>query len=738
MYVILFIDPCSNDSQVKLPFLPPSPIQAYFNYLQTIYLRKLHRTDPKWPPVRMNDYIDLLWIDKTKVTQEESNVMYEHIIRGYMNYVEGTKTKMTFADLANRKNGKQPQCIVVEGAPGSGKTMFSWEVCSRWAKGEILQQYSVLSLLQLRGPKVQEASKIADLFPNSDEHFCKKVKDIHGEGAFILLDGFDELPEDKRKDESFFMKLLTGKVLPLSTVMVTSRPWATNNLVETHKHCISQRIEIVGFTENNVDDYITQAFPDEIERSAFQQYLKRYPYTRSVMYVPLNCAIVVQVFHQSGSVEDAPKTLTQLYTNLVKTALLRYLKCHPIYKEKHWYLGSDFKTDLPNEVYQQFLSLCLVAYEGIEKKQLVFNHLPVDFETFDLMQKVEHIHISCGQSYSYNFLHLSIQEYLAAYHLSLKGTNPFQIELKVERFFCGLTRTCNFECTLNIHTLHCLYESQKTTFSGESIDNRILCSRQKCLLPSDMYVIGSYLALTKQQWELLFKNEYLCDEHFEMLCAGINSQNKISCLIKELNVRRSCITSVGIEHFMTLPCCLWQSFTYLNLSHSNLGNEGCDKLAEFIPLLPRLNSLKIHKSKITSGGHINLLKAVANLPDFSLKLSSPNEEEYQFLASLKNLRILIIRQACLREQDTGVIVLIKENRSIEHLDLRDIKLSENNVSRLAESLKENQIIQTLVVPDMYICQIRDPRVDLCLPQYRNISNDEITMYRCIASPKYST
>ena len=42
----------------------------------------------------------------------------------------------------------------------------------------------------------------------------KKVKDTHGQGAFILLDGFDELPEDKRKDESFFMELLTGKILP--------------------------------------------------------------------------------------------------------------------------------------------------------------------------------------------------------------------------------------------------------------------------------------------------------------------------------------------------------------------------------------------------------------------------------------------------------------------------------------------------------------------------------------------
>ena len=187
---------------------------------------------------------------------------------------------------------------------------------------------------------------------------------------------------------------------------------------------------------------------------------------------------------------------------------------------------------------------------------------------------------------------------------------------------------------------------------------------------------------------------------------------------------------------MTLPSSLWQSFTYLNLSHSNLGNEGCDKLAEFIPLLSQLNSLKIHESKITSGGHINLLKAVVSLPDFSLKLSSPSEEEYQLLASLKNLRVLTIRQASQREQDTGMIDLIKENRSIEHLDVRDIRLSENNVLRLAESLKENQVIQKLILPDMYFYQIHDSRVDL--PYHRNVSDkNDYLFHKCIALSQFS-
>ena len=436
----IFIYFCFHNLLGKKTVFPQS-VQSYTKYLVKLYLREIHKRYPKWPPVLMIDYVDLLWIDKTKVTQGESNVMCDHIIQGDMNFVEGTKTKMTFADLANLKDGRQSQCIVVEGAPGSGKTMFSWEVCSCWAKGEILQQYSVLSLLQVRDPEVREASTIADLFPNSSADLYKEMIDAHGESCCILLDGFDELPKDKRSEESFFIKLLTGKLLPLATVIVTSKPWATNSFVRRYRHRISQHIEIIGFNRESVDIYVTQAFPNETALSKFNLYLKQYPNIHSIMNIPLNCAIVVEVFRES--IKDDPKTLTQLYTDLVKTALLRYLNCHPIYKKKGWYLGNDFKTDLPNEVYQQFLSLCLVAYEGIKKKQLVFNHLPADFETFDLMQKVEHIHISCSQSYSYSFLHLSIQEYLAAYHISLMDPNPLQVELKVEKFLCDLTRSCN-------------------------------------------------------------------------------------------------------------------------------------------------------------------------------------------------------------------------------------------------------------------------------------------------------
>ena len=61
----------------------------------------------------------------------------------------------------------------------------------------------------------------------------------------------------------------------------------------------------------------------------FREYLTKYPHIRSTMYVPLNCAIVVEVYRSSGSTNLAPKTMTHLYTELIKVLLQRYLDSHP-------------------------------------------------------------------------------------------------------------------------------------------------------------------------------------------------------------------------------------------------------------------------------------------------------------------------------------------------------------------------------------------------------------------------
>ena len=63
------------------------------------------------------------------------------------------------------------EIILIEGAPGSGKSTLTVHICQRWGKGELFQQFTVVILVQLRDPAVQSAQTIADLLPveNAEE-----------------------------------------------------------------------------------------------------------------------------------------------------------------------------------------------------------------------------------------------------------------------------------------------------------------------------------------------------------------------------------------------------------------------------------------------------------------------------------------------------------------------------------------------------------------------------------------
>ena len=93
----------------------------------------------------------------------------------------------------------------------------------------------------------------------------------------------------------------------------------------------------------------------------------------------------VSTFSSKSSGTVVPKTMTQLYSSLVRTLLLRYLKDKEEYKDTCTYINS-FK-DLPQPVYDQFCEICKKAYTGImsAETELIFQDLPSDFDPLGLM-----------------------------------------------------------------------------------------------------------------------------------------------------------------------------------------------------------------------------------------------------------------------------------------------------------------------------------------------------------------
>ena len=97
------------------------------------------------------------------------------------------------------KSDDKVRLIVVEGAPGIGKSTLAWELCRQWLTLISIKRFSLVVLLGLREEGVQSATDISDLFPCGDDPalsslVAQEVKTENGNGVLFVLDGFDEFP----------------------------------------------------------------------------------------------------------------------------------------------------------------------------------------------------------------------------------------------------------------------------------------------------------------------------------------------------------------------------------------------------------------------------------------------------------------------------------------------------------------------------------------------------------------
>ena len=283
----------------------------------------------KWPVTLSETYTNLVCIDRRMTTGRNNEVTKAMVEHGDVDVVYGEKWPIDFDRIASGVCGSG-RVVLVEGAPGVGKSTFAWEYCRRWERGKIGQHYQLVLLLRLRDPRMSRARTVGDLIPNpsADMHqaVVRHLESSHGLNTLIILEGFDELPDACRSKESVFLRLISGELLPSATVMVTSRPWATKTLIMDYSGRIFQHIEILGFTSEQIVSHIRSVLPGD-EAKDLEAYISNHPQIRGCMYIPLNTVIVLSVFKERQA--SMPTTLTELYTAVVQTLLVRYLYGHP-------------------------------------------------------------------------------------------------------------------------------------------------------------------------------------------------------------------------------------------------------------------------------------------------------------------------------------------------------------------------------------------------------------------------
>ncbi len=357
---------------------------------------------------------------------------------------------------------KQIRTVLTKGVAGIGKSVSVQKFVLDWAEGKENQDISFIFPLPFREMNLKEQEKlslmdlITQFFPETKGLNLTRINQFK---VLFILDGLDEyrLPLNFKDNETWsdvsspasldvlLTNLIKGNLLPSALLWITTRPAAASKIPPD---CIDRLTEIRGFNDAQKEEYFRKRLMDKNQAKEIIAHVKQSKSLFIMCHIPIFCWISATVLQnileekinkvvknnqaddasktlQESKTEDTPKTLTQMYTHFLR---------FQIQQSRQKYDG-EYTPDVSWDK-DAIFSLGKLAFHQLERNNVIFYDTDLEACGIDVYKASVYSGM-CTQIFKeetgivlgtmYCFVHLSIQEFIAALyaHLFLDINNKY-------------------------------------------------------------------------------------------------------------------------------------------------------------------------------------------------------------------------------------------------------------------------------------------------------------------------